>query len=132
LSQENVETVRRLHEAINAGDEATVFELLDPEIVWVQSPIVPDARTFHGHAGVRELVAMLDDAFEDIRMEADTLLDGGDSVVVLGHMRARGKGSGVEIREPRAWLWSLRDGTIVRHQTFNDRVAALEAAGLEE
>ena len=132
MSQENVELVRKLHGALNTGDPAAVLELLDPEIVWVQNPNAPDPRTFHGHDGVRELVEMVTDAFDDVRLEADRFLDRGESVVALGYMRARGKGSGVEVREPRAWVWTLRDGKVIRHQTFAEHSAALEAAELEE
>jgi ketosteroid isomerase-like protein len=132
MSQENVEIVREVHEAINARDEEALTRLLDPEIVWIQNPNAPDPGALHGHGGVRELRAMVDDSFEDVHLDAETFLDHGDTVVALGYMRARGRGSGVEIREARAWVWSLRDGRVIRHQTFDDQRVALEAAGLQE
>ena len=97
MSAENVGVVRRVHEAINARDEAALEELLDPGVVWVQNPNAPDPST-------------------------------ADTVVAVGGMRARDRGSGVEIREPRAWVWLLRDGKIIRHETFTDIAAALEGA----
>ena len=132
MSEANVEIVRRVHEALNAQDEETLIELLDPEIVWVQNPNAPDPHTLHGHDGVRELAAMVEDAFEDISFDADWFLDTGETVVALGQMRARGKGSGVEIREARAWVWTLREGRVIRHETFADHAEALAAAGLSE
>jgi|SRR5262245_4404493 len=132
MPEENVEIVRRIHEALNARDEETLMELLDPEIVWVQNPNAPDPHTLRGHDGVRELGAMLDDAFEDVRLDVDRFLDGGEMVVALGQMRARGKGSGVEIREARAWVWTLRNGRVIRHETVADHAEALRAAGLSE
>jgi ketosteroid isomerase-like protein len=133
MSQENVEIVRRLHGAINAADDQATLALLDPEVVWVQNPNAPDPRTFHGHEGMREFREMLADAFEDVRLEGDQFLDpGGDQVVSLGYMRARGVGSGVEVREARAWVWTVRNGKVVRHQTYDSHESALEAAGLSE
>src|SRR5262245_1576399 len=132
MSQENVEIVREVHEAINARDVEALERLFDPEIVWIQNPNAPDPGALHGHEGVRELRAMVDDAFEDVRLDVDRFLDHGETVVALGEMRARGKGSGVEIREARAWVWVLRDRKVIRHQTFDDRRAALEAAGLSD
>jgi uncharacterized protein len=132
MSQENVEIVRRVHEAINAGDVEALERLLDPAIVWVQNPNAPDPSALHGHQGVRELGAMIADAVEDVRLDVDRFLDGGETVVALGRMHARGKASRVEIREARAWVWWVRDGKIVRHETFADRAAALEAANLSE
>jgi ketosteroid isomerase-like protein len=132
MSRENVEIVREVHEAINARDVDTLERLLDPEIVWIQNPNAPDPGVLRGHDGVRELQAMIDDAFEDVQLDADRFLESGETVVALGQVWARGRGSGVEIREARAWVWSLRDGKVIRHQPFNDQRAALEAAGLSE
>ena len=36
---------RRLHAAFAARDEATVAELIHPDIVWIQNPRAPDPRT---------------------------------------------------------------------------------------
>src|SRR5262245_21584681 len=132
MSEENIEIVREVHEALNARDEETLMALLDPEVVWVQNPNAPDPHTLHGHNGVRELAAMVEDAFEDVRLDVARYLDSEETVVALGQMRARGKGSGVEIREARAWVWTLRNGRVIRHETFADHGEALEAAGLQE
>jgi ketosteroid isomerase-like protein len=132
MSQENVEIVRKLHAAINAADADAVLALLDPEIVWVQNPNAPDPRTFHGHDGMREFREMVADAFEDVHLEGDRFIDADDRVVSLGYMRARGVGSGVEVREARGWVWTLRDARVVRHETYDNHAAALQAAGLQE
>ena len=132
MSQENVEIVRRLHGAMNAADWEAVLALLDPEIVWVQNPNSPDSRTAHGHDGMREFREMVSEAFEELRLEVDRFIDAGDQVVSLGHMRARGVGSRVEVREVRAWVWTIRDGRIVRHETYDNHEAAFVAAGLSD
>src|SRR5262245_64301149 len=98
MSQENVEVVRQVHDAINADDREALERLLDPAVAWVQTPNAPDPGVLHGHQGVRELGAMVAEAFEDVRLDADRFLDGGETVVALGQMHARGKGSQVEIR----------------------------------
>lgn len=82
-------------------------------------------RSFHAALNAGE-------AFDDVRLEVGEFIDRGEQVVALGHMRARGKGSGMEVRQARAWVWSLRDGKIIRHQTYAERSAALEAVGLPE
>ena len=130
MSEQNVEVVRALHRAINDADVEAAFALLDPEIVWMQNPNAPDPRPFRGHDGMREFQEMLAEAFEDVRLEGDRFIDAGERVVSLGHMRARGVGSGVEIREPRGWVWTVRNGKVLRHQTHDNHQAALEAVGL--
>jgi hypothetical protein len=44
----------------------------------------------------------------------------------------RGKGSGVPVKGPLAYLVTLRDGRIIEWCLFGDRSKALEAAGLSE
>jgi ketosteroid isomerase-like protein len=107
-------------------------ELLDREIVWIQNPNAPDPRTFYGHGGTRDLQAMIAEAFDEVRLEVERFIDAGEHVVALGQMRARGKGSGVHVREARGWVWTLRDGKVARHQTFPTHDEAIEAAGLRE
>ena len=132
MSQEDVEIVRSVHQALNAGDERTLMELIDPEIVWVQNPNAPDPRTFHGHAGIRQLAAMVEEAFDEVRLEATEMIEVDDRVVALGQMKARGKGSGIPIEEDRAWIWTVRGSKVVRHETYADHATAMEAAGLSE
>ena len=132
MSEENVEIVRRLHGAINAADTEAALTLMDPEIVWVQNPNAPDPRTYRGHDGMREFREELGEAFEDVRLDAERFIDAGNQVVALGSMRARGVGSGVEVRETRGWVWTLRDGKVIRHRTYDNHETALEAVGLSE
>ena len=62
---------------------------------------------------------------EESRSVSDTC------ALALGHWRACARGSGLAFeRQHASWLIALRDGQIVRLETFTDRDAALEAAGL--
>jgi ketosteroid isomerase-like protein len=66
-------------------------------------------------------------------MEPDRFVDaGGDDVVVFGRLRVTGTGSGAATESHRAWVYTLRDGKIIRHVTFADDAEALEAVGLSE
>jgi ketosteroid isomerase-like protein len=39
---------------------------------------------------------------------------------------------GIEVQARTAWIWTLRDGMIVRVCLFQDKQEALRAAGLSE
>jgi hypothetical protein len=53
--------------------------------------------------------------------------------LALGSWRARGRGGDVQLDIPQAaWLIQIRNGKLVRLQTFTERKKALEAAGLSE
>jgi hypothetical protein len=102
MSQENVEIARRFVEGFNAGEFA--WEQLDPGVVWVIDPPAFLAGTYHGHDGVRTLLACFTEIFDEARYEIDELLDGGDSVVALGRFRVRGLRAAQRARS-RSPLW---------------------------
>jgi ketosteroid isomerase-like protein len=126
MSQENVEVVRKLFAAWNKGDRAEALELVDPDIVIDATRRVFNPTAYEGMEGVQRMLSDLDDIWDRFRAEPSMeFIDAGERVVVVGRMRAKGKGSGVEV-------WTFRDGKIVRQTTFQTMAEALEAAGLRE
>ena len=51
-------------------------------------------------------------------------------VVVLIHARGRGRGSGVEIDNHIAWVWTFRGGQATRLVVYEEQSDALAAVGL--
>jgi len=80
---------------------------------------------------VRELQAQLQEAFDEIRIEADEIRAASDTVVVvLGRLRVRGRASGAVGSSTRAWVFTLRAGKVVRQETFAEQNEGMKAAGL--
>jgi ketosteroid isomerase-like protein len=72
------------------------------------------------------------DSFEELTMEATEMIDAGKKVVVGLHQRGKPRGS-TTVVEGRWWqVVTLREGLIVRSETYPVRGQALEAAGLPE
>ena len=134
MSEENVDFIRRGYEALAEGG-GVAFEFLDPDIEWRGPREFPDlAEPFYGHDGVRRYMEKVDEVFDDYRMVPEQFIDaGGDQVLVFSREGGRGKGSGAEVQtNPTAHLWTIRDGKAIRMQSYWERSAALEAAGLSE
>jgi ketosteroid isomerase-like protein len=132
VSRENVEVVLRGYEAFNRGDIDGALDVLHPEIEWKTYLVPgPGGGTYHGHDGVRELWGDAADIFGDFRNDPERLMEAGDKVVAYITVRGRGRESGVEVKARIAHLMTLRDGKVVRVQSFEDREEALKAAGLE-
>jgi ketosteroid isomerase-like protein len=138
MSQENVEVVRRGYEAWNSGDVETALALFDPE---AEILLAKDAGavwgldlqdSYRGIDGFMRFLADFAEAWEDFRWEPAGYRDAGDQVLVLIHLTARGRGSGIELDTDMAHLCNVRAGKVVRHETFMDRREALEAVGLSE
>jgi uncharacterized protein len=131
MSQENVEVVRRAWEAIDRGDNESLFALYDPNIVW-HSHYGPISGSYHGHNGVRQFFREWSDALESFRARAGEFIDADNFVVVDVTIWARGRGSGVETEMPQGHLCTVHNGRLTRVELFESKDRALEAAGLSE
>jgi ketosteroid isomerase-like protein len=138
MSQENVEVVRRAYEAFNqGGPEAVISEgLWSTELVWDFTPSgVPGLGVFRGLDEVRtffEADWFRAFPFDEWELVLDELIDNGDQVIAVSRQRGRGGTSGVETELEQAFIFTLRDGEIVRIEGYLDRDKALEAAGRSE
>ena len=133
MSQENVELVRKAIEARNRDlDEWLTF--FDPEVEGSDTMIVAGMQTeTRGTDELREAVEKWDEGFEDFRTEVVELIDAGeDRVVAMTRVTGRGKGSGIPVDEQFGQVWTLRDGRVVRIETYVNPSEALEAARLSE
>jgi ketosteroid isomerase-like protein len=138
MSQENVEIVRTLAEGFQHRQHERAFEFYDPEIEWDASnleQLIPDvAGVYRGHEGVRTYWRRWLAAWSDLHFEIQELLDAGDQVVLLvRNQRQWGRHSGIATEfPPYGIVFTIRDGKVIRWQSFPDQESALEAAGLRE
>ena len=132
MSGENVALARRLLEVYNERSFAENVDLIDPDIVWDLSRVdLPDASSsYSGPSGLPGFIESWDEGFESDHMDAEEIVDAGDSVVALIHHRGRGKISGIEIEQRFAMVWTFRNGRAVRMAMYPSREEALEAVGV--
>jgi ketosteroid isomerase-like protein len=129
---DNVEVVRRLMEAYEAGDTDAVLALADPDIEIVEWPEAPDHRTFRGHAGVLQAFASWAEAWEWVRVDVEEIVGANNRVLLSGRTRGKGKGSSLEVEMGAFNVYTLRDGKVTRTEFFTSEEPALRAAGLTE
>jgi ketosteroid isomerase-like protein len=134
MSQENVEIVRRLYDAVNLAGLGAVTDFLHPEVEVVPPPNWPEGSALlRGRERVQEFARQWMETFEDFRVEPERYVDsGGEEVVVYVRDRGRIKGSGTEIDNRLIHVWTLTGGKVIRWQLFAEEDQALEAAGLRE
>jgi hypothetical protein len=117
--------------AANRRDFKVVLIGFDPELEYRPSPamMAPDLDpVFYGYDGYLRLWQYWLDAFDDIRWEADEMIDFGDNLLVTARQVGTGSGSGVAVGDSLFQLYTLRRGLIIRFEDFVDRSEALEAA----
>ena len=134
MSQENVETLRRLFGLVGDGDNPeALYELLDPDVEFVMPAWDINGGLYVGHAGVREFFRRWAGTWESWHFHPERLIDVGDGRVVVDlFSRGRGKGSGVEVENRPGQVWTFRNGLVVRWENYSTLAEALKAAGLAE
>jgi ketosteroid isomerase-like protein len=132
MSQENVEIVRAAYGVFNRGEIDALLDLCTPDIEW-QDVGSLDTRAVVGKDAVRAYFETVMEPWEDVRREPEEITDlGGDQVLALIHLTARGKGSGIKVGARQADLLTIREGKLARWAAYPERSRALEAAGLSE
>ena len=126
----NVELVRQGMEAWSRGDLDATLALIDSDVVWRPSQAWPGIQAeYRGHAGVRRFWDAFRDPWETITMQADEIRElDAHQVLTRSHFRARGRASGVKTEVVLYTVWALRNGKLVRFESFTEEQAALEAA----
>jgi len=132
MSQADVKVVGQLLEAWNAGDIEAAASLVHDECVIDATDRVFNPDSYAGRDGFRRFADEVSDVWQRFGFQARELMDAGDQVVALGASRGEGRGSGIEIVQESAWVFTVRDALIVHGRLYHDRVEALEAVGLSE
>jgi ketosteroid isomerase-like protein len=131
MSQENVEVVRKVIAAWNAGDMDAFRELCDPEIIMRPPERWPEPGPFVGREAVmREWHQTRETWDADTLEPISDFIDAGDRVVVRHVWRGMGQGPESNIETTQVTM--VRKGKIVYQEFFWDHAEALEAAGLRE
>src|SRR3954452_12341050 len=132
MSQENVEIVRQVYDAVNRGDWDAVFEAAEPGLELSPPDQSPASAPVRGVEEVRAWAADQQETVGDLSIEVEELIEADQSIVALIRLRIRPHGADADFELRIAHLWTLRDGKLVRCEVFPEREKALQAAGLSE
>jgi ketosteroid isomerase-like protein len=128
MSQENVEIATRAIDAFNERDIERFAALTTSDFEWSPSMVAIEGETYRGRDGIDRYFGSLDNAWEDFHIHREDFRELEDVVVMLGHLTARGKGSGVPVDSSLGMLFDCRDGAIARIRGYLDHAEALEAS----
>jgi len=131
MSEENVRVVQAGIAAYNRGDWTAVLSFMTPD---VEVDFSRAEGPLHGVFRRDELRGMLDelaDVWEWIRLEADEIIEVGESVIVPVTMHVRGR-HGIEVTSRPTHVYTIRGGAISRLTMYQEREDALEALKIRE
>jgi ketosteroid isomerase-like protein len=139
VSKENVDLARRLYAELASEGSSGEFErrltdealsrFLDPTIEWL--PVTDSllaVDSYRGFEGVRRFWGEFLSTWESYRVEPLRFDDAGDQVAVVVHIV--GRTHELEVDETRSSLLTVRDGRVVRVESFADVEGARQAAGI--
>ena len=131
LTRSNSEIVRDAFDWWNE-DRESFIEIVDPDAeISVASSEVTGGRPFRGHEGYRRWIATMEESFEVWELCPQSFEERGDTVLVLGTMCLRGRGSGLELDQETGWLVDVRDGKLLHLRSYLSHAEARDAFGRE-
>jgi ketosteroid isomerase-like protein len=132
MAQDNIERLRAAYETFNRTGEIVVDHLAADFEMQQASSIIDSAGVFHGPNAFRGVLRELEEAFEDFTAEAEGFIEAPTGeIVVLVHVLGRGRGSGAEMDNRIAHVWTFRDDTAVRMVAYEEQADALAAVGVQ-
>jgi ketosteroid isomerase-like protein len=115
-------------------DKERLIAQLAPDAVmdWTASR-APYAGVYKGHDEIRRSWQATEEAWDEWTVEAVELIEpDAETVVLVTHIRARGKGSGITVDAHGASIWKLCDGLVTRATLYQDKDEALAAVEEEK
>jgi ketosteroid isomerase-like protein len=136
MSRENVEIVRRGIDAWARGDLDAWVRGEDfvaaPDVEFHTTGLFADERVYRGAEGLARLRAQFDEDIEGLSAAPSEIRAVGNKVFVALTVRGRGKQSKAGFEQPLWYVVTVRDGLIVRIDSYAAPTPALKAAGLSE
>ena len=130
-ARNGIALVRRVFEAFSRRDVDAVIALCDAEVE-LHVPTAERASrggAYTGHAGIRRYFEDVGRVWQELRVVPQEFNELEDGVFTTGRVYARAE-DGLVVDSPVYWLWRIRGGRVVWGRAFEDRTAALKAAGL--
>jgi ketosteroid isomerase-like protein len=130
MSEENLELIRAGFAAHSRGDLDALMQVYDPEVVFETLLL----GTHHGNEAIRLIYEENQKTLSGYDVVPVELIDAEDQVVAVAQVTGAGSASEIamEDRDRFAFLFTIKNGRVVREQAFRNREEAIEAAGLSD
>jgi ketosteroid isomerase-like protein len=126
----NTDVVRALYAAFAKGDMPAALATMAPDIVWNEADNYPyaDRNPYIGpEAILHGVFARIGADWEGFSAVSDELIDGGDTIVSLGHYGGVSKATGKPMRAQFAHIFRVKDGKIAAFQQYADTLGTARA-----
>ena len=126
----HTDTLKDGYAAFASGDVQKATENFADDIRWEgsNSDKIPGNGTY---TGPEEIVgkawAVIPETWDEFEVSADEFIEDGDTVVVLGHNKAKAKSTGNQVEVPFVHVWRFEGEKAKRVQLLTDTAVVAEA-----
>ncbi len=137
MSREHIDAVRGVYEGFARGDFSASLGLYDPDVVFIHHLESAEktvwgsdlAGTYHGLSGLGEYMRNLLEVWSEVTIDAEELVEVGDTVVATIGMQAVGRTAGLSGKIRFFHVWTFRGAKVIRLDVMPEREQALAAVG---
>jgi ketosteroid isomerase-like protein len=101
----------------------------EENIEWQAPDSLPFGGVYRGHDGVGRFFGLLPTYWQELTVEPEEFIDGGDTIVVVA--RVRGTAAGGSLDQKNVHIWRMGDGKAASFTEYSDTARALQALGQE-
>ncbi len=124
----DAESVARARvDACNGDDEEHLLALLHPDVELHESTTLPGAVSAVGFEEVRHYLERFTTHWSSFLWEPLEWRVQGDRVLMRARLRLTGRRSGIEVDREWVYVFTVRDGKLLRQDGFDDMAAAQRA-----
>jgi ketosteroid isomerase-like protein len=96
----------------------------------VEAAALPGAVTASGIAGVRRYLERFATHWSDVEWLPQELVESGDKVYMRARLKLQGRRSGIKVDREWIYVFTVREGRLLRQDGFDDPAEGLRAAGI--
>ena len=130
MASENLEFIRDGYARLESEGWESLIDSVHPDFEFTTPPdLASEPGTYRGEEGIRRYFESFYEAMDELHFDPQDFIDAGENMVVVPtNLRARGRGSGIEVEQQVTVLWTFKDGLILSNQAFASTAEALAAA----
>ena len=128
----NIAPVKALYAAFATGDMPAALATMAPDIVWNEAENYPyaDRNPYVGpEAVLMGVFARIGGDWDGFSATSEEMIDGGDTIVSLGHYAGTNKATGKRMRAQFAHVFRVKNGKIASFQQYTDTLGTAIAMG---
>jgi ketosteroid isomerase-like protein len=120
-------TVREYVDACNSNDLDRVLAMLHPDVEFHESASLPGPVSAVGYEAVARYLQHFETHWSDFHWEPLEFHVSGQRALMRARLRLRGRKSGIDVDREWLYVFSVRDGRLVRQDGYDDIAGAREA-----